>query len=165
MPTVSNPSSQASQASFSAKCLWERHPERSGRTMARIGLRMMPPFPWSPLSFRTVSFPQSGWKAGISGSAFLHDRIYKRHTVCICPSCTSLPVTSNPVLSRGTRCACAPPCKRPSRFTLGALAPVRVMLSRSILAYWPHAPHSPAHLDFTDTAYTRCPRCASPRDV
>src|SRR5215468_6956204 len=25
----------------------------------------------------------------------------------------------------------------------------------------PHAPHSPAHLDFTDTAYTRCPRCAS----
>jgi hypothetical protein len=28
--------------------------------------RMMPPFPWSPLSFRTVSFPQSGWKAGIS---------------------------------------------------------------------------------------------------
>jgi hypothetical protein len=25
----------------------------------------------------------------------------------------------------------------------------------------PHAPHSPAHLDFTDTAYTRCLRCAS----
>jgi hypothetical protein len=25
--------------------------------MARIGLRMMPPFPSSPLRFRTVSFP------------------------------------------------------------------------------------------------------------
>jgi hypothetical protein len=38
--------------------------------MARIGLRMMPTFPSSPLSFRTVSFPQYGWKAGLSGSAF-----------------------------------------------------------------------------------------------
>src|SRR5215469_4912102 len=36
----------------------------SGRTMARIGLRMMPPFPSSPLSFRTADFLQSGWKAG-----------------------------------------------------------------------------------------------------
>jgi hypothetical protein len=26
----------------------------------------------------------------------------------------------------------------------------------------PHPSHSQAHLDFTDTAYTRCPRCASP---
>jgi hypothetical protein len=37
---------------------------RSGRIEARIGLRMMPTFPRSPLSFRTVSFPQYGWKAG-----------------------------------------------------------------------------------------------------
>src|SRR5215813_4340199 len=36
----------------------------SGRTMARCGLRMMPPFPSSPLSFRTAGFPQYGWKAG-----------------------------------------------------------------------------------------------------
>ena len=36
----------------------------SGRTMARIGLRMMPPFPSAPLSFRTADFLQSGWKAG-----------------------------------------------------------------------------------------------------
>jgi len=45
--------------------------------------------------------------------------------------------------------------------TPGALAPVRVMLSRSFITYRPHAPLSSAHLDFTDTAYTRCPRCAS----
>jgi len=29
----------------------------SGRTMARCGLRMMPPFPSSPLRFRTAGFP------------------------------------------------------------------------------------------------------------
>jgi hypothetical protein len=43
----------------------------SGRTEARIGLRMMPTFPRSSLSFRTVSFPQYGWKAGLSDGACL----------------------------------------------------------------------------------------------
>src|ERR1039458_5558085 len=38
-----------------------------GRIEARTGLRMMPTFPRSPLSFRTAGFPQYGWKAGISG--------------------------------------------------------------------------------------------------
>jgi hypothetical protein len=38
----------------------------SGRIEARIGLRMMPTSPRSPLSFRTVSFPQYGCKAGFS---------------------------------------------------------------------------------------------------
>src|SRR6266567_3446862 len=37
---------------------------RSGRIEARTGLRMMPTFPRSPLSFRTAGFPQYGWKAG-----------------------------------------------------------------------------------------------------
>jgi hypothetical protein len=45
-------------------------PPQSGRTVARSGLRMMPTFPLSPLSFRTAGFPQYGWKAGISDSAF-----------------------------------------------------------------------------------------------
>src|SRR5215469_8765248 len=43
-----------------------------GRIEARTGLRMMPTFPRSPLSFRTVSFPQYGWKAGLSDGAFPH---------------------------------------------------------------------------------------------
>ena len=43
----------------------------------------------------------------------------------------------------------------------GALAPVRVVLSRSLFAYRPHPPHSQAHRDFADGAtYTRCLRCA-----
>ena len=50
--------------------LTDKREVMSGRTMARIGLRMMPPFPSSPLRFRTVSFPQSGSKAGISDGAF-----------------------------------------------------------------------------------------------
>jgi hypothetical protein len=35
-------------------------PPRSGRIEARIGLRMMPPFPRSPLTFRKASFPRYG---------------------------------------------------------------------------------------------------------
>jgi hypothetical protein len=35
------------------------------------------------------------------------------------------------------------------RFTPGALAPVRVVLSRSLIAYRPHPPHWWAHPDFT----------------
>ena len=49
----------------------------SGRIEARIGLRMMPTFPRSPLSFRTASFPQYGWKADCPGGAFLGDRRLK----------------------------------------------------------------------------------------
>ena len=45
----------------------------SGRIEARSGLRMMPTFPRSPLSFRTASFPQYGWKAGFPSGAFLGD--------------------------------------------------------------------------------------------
>ena len=49
----------------------------SGRIEARSGLRMMPTFPRSPLSFRTASFPQYGWKAGCPSGAFLGDQRLK----------------------------------------------------------------------------------------
>lgn len=39
--------------------------------MALSGLRMMPPFPYPPLKFRTASFPQYGFKADVSDDAFL----------------------------------------------------------------------------------------------
>jgi hypothetical protein len=52
--------------------LCRTHVGWSGRTVARSGLRMMPTFPLSPLSFRTAGFPQYGWKVGLSGSAFPH---------------------------------------------------------------------------------------------
>ena len=65
-------------------------PDLPGRTMARIGLRMMPPFPWSPLKFRTARFPQYGFKAGVSGGAFPAARGLPQRSVCHRPSCTSL---------------------------------------------------------------------------
>ena len=49
----------------------------SGRIEARIGLRMMPTFPRSPLSFRTAGFPQYGWKAGFPSDACLDDQRLK----------------------------------------------------------------------------------------
>ena len=45
-------------------------PPQSGGIEARIGLRMMPTFPRSPLSFRTAGFPRYGWKAGLPDGAF-----------------------------------------------------------------------------------------------
>ena len=41
--------------------------------MARTGLRMMPTFPSPSLKFRTVSFPQYGFKASLSDRAFPAD--------------------------------------------------------------------------------------------
>jgi hypothetical protein len=51
------------------------------------GLRMMPTFPPPPLSFRTVSFPQYGWKVGLSGSAFPHAAQVKPAPGMPCVSC------------------------------------------------------------------------------
>ena len=77
----------------------------SGRAMALCRLRMMLRFPSPSLKFRTVSFPQSGFKAGISDAAFpvpwfaialracCHDRVF-------------------PALCRGSMRVQAPPCKR-----------------------------------------------------
>ena len=73
---------------------------RSGRIEARIGLRMMPTFPRSPLSFRTVSFPQYGWKAGFPSGAFLGDQRLKpapgirRPTSSLRPPFVHLVITS-----------------------------------------------------------------------
>ena len=67
-----------------------------GRIEARTGLRMMPTFPRSPLSFRTAGFPQYGWKAGFPSGAFpmigglsLLPACAVRRPVCIRPSCAS----------------------------------------------------------------------------
>jgi hypothetical protein len=57
------------------KIRWNRQLlDWSGRAMARSGLRMMPMFPSPSLKFRTVSFPQYGFKAGISDGAFPSER-------------------------------------------------------------------------------------------
>ena len=84
--------------------------QRSGRAMARSGLRMMPTFPLPSLKFRTAGFPQYGFKAGRSDRAFPF-YASSRRTVCHCPSCSPLP-RRIPVLCRRTWCAGTPPLER-----------------------------------------------------
>jgi hypothetical protein len=143
------------------------NPLLSGRTVARSGLRMMPTFPPSPLSFRTAGFPQYGWKAGTSDSAFpMHPSLKPAPGNRRGPNGLHLSFVhrivdfGSPVLCRaddysvhrhGEGVISAP----------GALAPIRVLLSRFINAYQPHPTHSRAHRDFAVSAtYTRCLRCA-----
>ena len=52
-----------------------------------------------------------------------------------------------PRTESGSTRSTTPPCER-FGFTPGALAPVRVMVSRSITLNRPHPPHSPTHPDF-----------------
>ena len=122
--------------------------------MARTGLRMMPTFPLPPLKFRTAGFPQYGCKAGLSDGAFPADwfaivlRTLRCHRV-------------SPALCQG-RCACKHlRASGPPRSTPGALAPVRVILSRSIITYSaPSAPLAGTARFHRPAAYTRCLRCA-----
>ena len=123
--------------------------------MARSGLRMMPTFPPSPLSFRTASFPQYGWKVGLSGSAFPCAAPVKpapgipraplRFASALRASCGA---TLRPALCQDSGLSDALPCEEssplPQRPSLrsGFYCPSPSSLNR------PHAPHSPAHPDF-----------------
>jgi len=142
-------------------------PPQSGRTVARSGLRMMPTFPPSPLSFRTAGFPRYGWKAGMSDGAFPVHRWLKP-----APGIRHLTPGLPPSFAHcGVRIGCPALCRAEGSLVCrrgvglysapGALAPNRVILSRSIHACWPHPTRSQAHHDFADCAtYTRCLRCA-----
>src|SRR6266511_832924 len=111
--------------------------------MARTGLRMMPTFPSPSLKFRTAGFPRYGFKASISDEAFLTDSEVKpapgmpSSSVSLShPSRDSAPGCPSGSASRDTRissrrCLRGTYSSRPQ----GSLAPVRVVLSRSILAY------------------------------
>src|SRR6516164_11758210 len=101
--------------------------------MARTGLRMMPTFPSPPLKFRTVGFPQSGFKAGISDAAFPANWFAIVLRALGCQRGSLLGVRDDALISTSVRAV--------YRSTPGALAPVRVMLSRSIFTY--SAPSAP----------------------
>src|SRR5208282_2314684 len=117
-------------------------------------------FSWS--RFRKAGFPRYGFKAGRSGGAF--------------PAMPKLRVDRFASALRALRFrVSAPLCVggRPAlehlrssgfcRSTPGALAPVRVILSRYIYAYpAPSAPLVGTSRFHRTAAYTRRPRCASP---
>src|SRR4029077_5403611 len=142
-------------------------PPQSGRTVARIGVRMMPPFPLSALSFRTAGFPQYGWKAGISDSAFPeHPSLKPAPSIRRCTPGLLLPF-AHLIVRFGCPVLCRADDSSMRRLGVGsdsapgALAPVRPLLSRSLSTQQPHPTHSLAHRDFADFAtYTRCLRCA-----
>jgi hypothetical protein len=115
----------------------------SSRTMARTGLRMMPTFPSPPLKFRTAGFPQYGFKASMSDRAFLQTRSLKPAPgIRLLPRSLLLPFAhfhhrrspgsvSGTVAASACRCAGGLPS-----LPQGSLAPARVMLSRTLCAYY-----------------------------
>jgi len=109
--------------------------------MARTGLRMMPTFPSPSLKFRTVGFPQYGFKAGMSDGTFL-DSLGLKLAPSIPPPDSSLS-PSFACAPCGGKLGSEPKPNRRSHATIqeafaslpqGSSAPVRVMLSRSIPA-------------------------------
>ena len=116
---------------------------------------MMPTFPRSPLSFRTASFPQYGWKAGFPSGAFLGDRRLKpapgirRPSSSLHPPFVHLVVASIIPYCAGSRtrsCTAwrvsSPPPQGPSLGS-GLYCPGPSSLNR------PHPSRSRAHHDFT----------------
>ena len=104
---------------------------------------MMPAFPSPPLKFRTAGFPQYGFKASLSDRTFPHPDAVK----CAPHMPTPRPGLCRPSLASATarRCgsestpagASTSRCAR-GRASLpqGSLARVRVVLSRSVVAYY-----------------------------
>jgi hypothetical protein len=119
----------------------------SGRAMARTGLRMMPTFPSSPLKLRTASFPQYGFKVGLSKGAFPAQGAPWSRPSDLHPSFVPA-AFQPPALCRGS---CALEHRHSSSLAAlpqgpslrsGLCCPGPSSLSR------PHPPHSRAHLDF-----------------
>ncbi len=111
--------------------------------MARTGLRMMPTFPSSPLKFRTAGCPRYGFKASLSGDACLRGVTVKPAPGIPGPSLSlhdpSPASAVEPLPGSVSRRAHASPsrCARgPAPLPQGSLAPVRVVLSRSLIAYY-----------------------------
>jgi len=140
----------------------------SGRTMARSGLRMMPTSPSSPLKLRKAGFPRYGFKAGLSGRACPRMPLVKP-APGIPARMRGLPepfalsaAERGPAFSAAARRSVehrhAGDMHHP---TPGALAPVRVLLSRSINTYLAPSVPLAGTARFRRTAvYTRCLRCA-----
>jgi hypothetical protein len=145
--------------------------------MARFGLRMMPTFPSSSLKFRTVGFPQYGFKASMSDSAFL--------PVCNlkpAPGIRSLPRSlllpfarfyAGGSLGSVSKTIQASACRCAGGFSSlpqGSSAPVQVMLSRSISAYTTPCASPTGTLRFRSIALIRSAfavreRLGNPRDL
>ena len=102
---------------------------------------MMPTFPRSPLSFRTAGFPQYGWKAGFPSGAFLDDQRFKpapgmrRPTSSLHPPFVRLVVSTVVPLCVGSPTRLRTAVEGHYSSAPGALAQVRVIVSRTVITY------------------------------
>ena len=136
--------------------------------MARTGLRMMPTFPSLPLKFRTAGFPRYGFKASMSDSAFPQVRSLKPAPgIRLLARGLLLPFARFPLRgSQGTASetirASTCRCSEDLPFLpQGSLAPVQVVLSRTIIAYYSPMRQSRRHTATSrHRAYTQRLRCA-----
>ena len=138
--------------------------------MARTGLRMMPTFPSSPLKSRTVSFPQYGLKASISDGTFLNRQAFKS-----APDILAQPRSLSPAFALvGSHSLSGSESRTAYRSASaaapqGPLAPVRVVLSRSIIAYYdpmrqPRR-HAATSLSLIRSTFAVRERLSSPRGL
>jgi len=103
-----------------------------------------PAFPASPLKFRTAGFPRCGFKASISDCAFLRSKAVKPAPgmpASLPQFASTLRALPLPQISRAQCPRLSAPPRAAVREAIaslpqGSLAPVRVMLSRSISAYY-----------------------------
>ncbi len=125
--------------------------------MARTGLRMMPTFPSPSLKFRTVGFPQYGFKASLSDRAFLQRRAVKpapgmprRDPVCITlrtlPPRHRTPGTGSRLI-RASACRCTRGTHLATPGVLGSGPSYVVSVHHRVVR--PHPSVSQARDDFT----------------
>ena len=125
---------------------WPNTANLSGGVMARTGLRMMPTSPSPSLKFRTAGFPQYGFKASLSGETCRTRAVRNRkRQLPACPATrgsfvvtlrTPPPSNEDQALSPGRSRASACRCARGiTSLPQGSLAPARVLLSRTLIAY------------------------------
>ena len=103
---------------------------QSSRTMARIGLRMMPTFPSSPLKFRTAGFPRYGFKPAVDGH--LRPAGLIGHPQSVQRSLVSSPFRGNRRIAASKRS----PSGHTGPEALGAASGYAVPLRHRLL--WPH---------------------------
>jgi hypothetical protein len=123
----------------------------------------MPTFPSSPLKFRTAGFPQYGFKAGFPRGPSCQDTDVSYPASLLPAFVLAAASVSLRTVSESLVAKLAPPRERFYRSTPGVLAPVRVLLSRSFIAYsTPSAPLAGTSRLRCLATYTPCPRCAFP---
>jgi hypothetical protein len=124
---------------------------------------MMPTFPRPSLSFRTAGSPRYGWKAGIWSSTFPCTNRLKpapgihRLMFGLCLHFARVEATSviPHCVGRGARACAAMEVGYSS--APGVLAPVRFMLSRTVITYsTPSAPPASTSRFHRIAAYTQC---------